>query len=335
MSSKVRAIVFHEHGTPAAVARCEEIEIPPLGPGDMRVRMLAAPINPADLNVIEGKYPVLPALPGVPGVEGVGVVEEVGVEVAGVCRGERVLLPHRLGTWREAAVLPAASLRVVPAEIPVTQAAMLRINPATALRMMRDFVPLAPGDWLLQNAANSGVGRAVIQIARATGLRTVNLVRRPELIEELRALGADVVILDDGDPRKEIAAATDGTAPRLALNAVGGDSALRLANALAPGGTIVTYGAMSRQPLRIPNGLLIFKDLHWRGFWITQWYRHATPEAEAAMFAELCDLALRGILHTPVEQVYPLDEIAIALPHAARPGRSGKVLFGGSGFVFA
>src|SRR5439155_4931234 len=134
------------------------------------------------------------------------------------------------------------------------------------------------------------------------GLRTVNFVRRVELIEEMRAAGADVVLLDDDESAKQIRDATGGADIRLAFNAVGGESALRLANALAPGGTIVTYGAMGRQPLRIPNGLLIFKDLRWRGFWVTQWYRAATRTEIGAMFEELFTLAQRGVLHTKIER---------------------------------
>ena len=133
----------------------------------------------------------------------------------------------------------------------------------------------------------------------------------------------------------QIATATGGAPLALALNAVGGDSALRLAKALAPGATIVTYGAMSRQPLRIPNGLLIFKDLRWRGFWISQWYRHAPPEAIRAMFAELFDFARQGILSSPVERVYPLADVAAALAHAAQARRSGKILFGGDAWFSA
>lgn len=320
--SKVRAIVFHQHGTPSQVARIEDVAIGLPGPNEARVRMLAAPINPADLNVIEGKYPIRPELPGVPGVEGIGKVEEVGAEVNTVSIGDLVLLPHGVGTWREACVTDASTLRVLPPEIAPVQAAMLKINPATALRMLRDFVPLQPGDWVLQNAANSGVGRAVIQIAHATGLRTVNIVRRQELVAELQAQGADLVLTED-----EKWPALPGPI-RLALNAVGGESALRLANALSRGGTLVTYGAMSRQPLRIPNGLLIFKDLRWRGFWISQWYREASAGAIDALFSELFPLVRNGILHTPVERIYPLEEVASALRHAAESGRSGKILFG-------
>ena len=246
-----------------------------------------------------------------------------------------MLLPHGYGTWREAGVVKASELIVVPDGIAPEQAAMLKINPATALRMLRDFADLKAGDWVLQNAANSAVGRAVIQLAHAAGWRTVNVVRRAELADELRAAGADVVLVEGEDLPAQIAAATNGAEIRLALNAVGGDSADRLAKVLAPGGTIVTYGAMSRQPLRIPNGLLIFKDLRWRGFWISQWYRHATPTARDAMFAELFDLMQRGVLHAPVERVYPLADATDALAHAGQSRRAGKILFGGDAWFSA
>ena len=143
------AIVLHEHGEPAKVARCEAVELPPLGLADTLVEILAAPINPADLNVIEGKYPVRPSLPGTPGVEGVGVVREIGSGVTAVEAGDHVLLPHGLGTWREAAVVDASKLIVVPHGVDVMAAAMLKINPATALRMLRDFVALESGAWIV------------------------------------------------------------------------------------------------------------------------------------------------------------------------------------------
>jgi trans-2-enoyl-CoA reductase len=326
MKPKVRAIVFHEHGDPATVARVEEVVVAAIRPDEARVRMLFAPINPADLNVIEGKYPIRPALPAVPGVEGAGVVEEVGAAVEDLKPGALVLLPHSVGTWREACVVPAAALIVVPPQIAPAQAAMLKINPVTALRMLRDFVDVRPGDWVVQNAANSGVGRAVMQIARSAGIRTVNVVRRAELLAELRSEG-DVVLLDEDDLPREIAAATDGAEIRLGLNAVGGDSALRLARALAFGGTIVTYGAMARQPLRVPNGLLIFNDQRWRGFWVTHWYEQASREARDAMFEELFSLVQRGVVRLPVEQTFTLDQAEAALVRAQQNRRAGKILW--------
>lgn len=310
---KTTAILLSEHGEPSAVARCCEVELAAPAPGEVRVRVLFAPINPADINVLEGKYPVRPELPGIPGGEGVGVVEESG---EGFDAGTRVLLPHRFGTWRLAGNVCAAELVRVPDDVPLAQAAMLRINPATALCMLREFVRLEPNEWVLQNAANSAVGRCVIQMCRHYGWRSANVVRRSELVDELLAEGADAVFVDE-----------PGELPaRLALNAVGGDSAVRLASRLADGGTIVTYGAMARQPLKIPNGLLIFNDIVWRGFWVTRWYARASAEERTALFDELFDLLRKGIISTPVEATYSLTEIAQALTHAQQAKRAGKVL---------
>jgi trans-2-enoyl-CoA reductase len=323
---KVSAIVIREHGDPVKVARLEQVELPPPGPGEARVRLQFSPINPADLNVLEGKYPVRPELPGTPGVEGVGIVEALCPGVEAPALNSLVLLPHRFGCWRAAGNVKAAELVEVPADVPMEQAAMVRINPATALLMLREFVTLAPGAWVVQNAANSAVGRSVIGLARHYGWRTVNIVRRIEVAGELRALGADVVLVESEKLKNEIAEAMAGAQIQLALNAVGGESALRIAGALAQGGVVVTYGAMGRQPLRIPNGMLIFQDLAWRGFWVTRWFEKASEAQRAALFAELFELTRKGAICAPVEAVYPLSRISEALAHAAQPMRSGKIL---------
>src|SRR5205814_10231118 len=199
-----------------------------------------------------------------------------GKSVKDLTAGALVILPHNLGTWREAVPVKASALVIVPPEIGPVHAAMLKINPMTAWRLLHDYVELKSGDWLIQNAANSAAGRAVIQIARELGYKTVNVVRRAELIDDLRADGGDVVLVDGEDLRHEVKDATSGAPVRLGLNAVGGESALRLANCLAPESTLVTFGAMSLQPLKIPNGLLIFKDLRFCGIWINKWYDNAT-----------------------------------------------------------
>ena len=158
-------------------------------------------------------------------------------------------------------------------------------------------------------------------------MRTLNVVRRAELIPELLAEGGDIVLLDDDDLGKNVRAALDGAALELALNAVGGESALRLAGALSPGGTLVTYGAMGRQPVRISNGLLIFQDLALRGFWVTRWYERSSAAQREALFAQLFDFAASGALRMPVARRYPLAEAAAAIAHAQAARRSGKILF--------
>ncbi len=327
MKESINVAVYETHGNPADVSRVETQPWPKPAAHEAVVQMRAAPINPADLNAIEGKYPGRREVPAVPGMEGAGVVVDLGSEVRNLEIGALVILPHNLGTWRDAVAVEGEKLVVVPPEIEPIQAAMLKINPMTAWRMLHGYVDLAKGDWLIQNAANSAAGRAVIQIAHELGFKTVNVVRREELIEELRAEGGDVVLVDGENLRDEVKTATDGAPIRLALNAVGGESALRLANTLAPGSTMVTYGAMSLQPLKIPNGLLIFKDLRFRGIWINQWYDRAMMAERMEAFQALFGMAKRGLLRTKVEKSYRLSEVKAAVAHAAQSKREGKIIF--------
>jgi trans-2-enoyl-CoA reductase len=327
MRKNINAAVYETHGNPADVLRVESRPWPTPGPDEVVVELRGAPINPADLNQIEGKYPLRPQLPAIPGFEGAGVVVDLGASVTNLAVDELVILPHNLGTWRDAVAVKADELVVVPSGIEPVHAAMLKINPMTAWRLLHDYADLRNGDWLIQNAANSAAGRAVIQIAHELGYKTVNVVRRNELIDELRAEGGDVVLVDGENLRDDVKNTTSGSPIRLGLNAVGGQSALRLANCLAPSSNIVTYGAMSLQPLKIPNGLLIFKDLRFRGIWINKWYDNATNNDRMEAFRLLFEMAKLGLLKTKVEKAYPLSEVKAAVTHAAKGKRSGKIIF--------
>jgi trans-2-enoyl-CoA reductase len=320
------AVVLERFGPPDEVARLGRVPFPTLEPGWVLVEVEAAPINPADVNVLEGKYGELPRLPAVPGSEGVGRVRELGAGVGEEWLGKRVLLPPKFGSWRHWGSAPVSSLRVVPMGVAVRQAAMLRINPPTAYGLLHLFTVLRPGDWIVQNAGNSGVGRAVIQIAKARGWRCVSIVRRPELVTELQALGSDVALLEGDQLSERIREATGGEAPRLGLNAVGGESALGVAGSLAEGSPLVTYGAMGKQPLRLPNSFLIFRDLRFHGFWVSRWFERASAQELDRMFEELFEWSVTGLLWAPVEAEYPLSSIREAVVHAMRSGRSGKVL---------
>jgi NADPH:quinone reductase-like Zn-dependent oxidoreductase len=330
---KSKSIIFHEFGPVEKVLSIVEEDVAEPRAGEVLIRVEAAPINPADLNMIEGKYPKRPELPATPGIEGAGLIAAIGPEVTGFAVGDRVLVPVGTGSWTEYITTPISAVNKVPAGIPALQAAMLRINPPTAWRMLHDFATLKPGDWVLQNAANSAVGIAVIVMAKSMGVHTVNIVRRAELVPQLKALGADSVLLDTDNIEEKIAAIAPPDRIPLALNAVGGESALRLANALSRRGILVTYGAMGRQPMRIPNGLLIFKNLVWTGFWISAWYKHASEEETRDMFSAIFPLLATGALNVPVAATYPLDQYQEAIRHAASDKRPGKVLFAPGGPV--
>ena len=312
-------------GKPADVLSLEERPRPRPDKGEILLEMLAAPVNPADLNVIEGKYGELPALPAIVGNEGVGRLIELGVGTNGFSEGD-LILPMRRGTWTQFMLADAATAVRLPPKMNAFQAAMLTINPVSAWGMLTSFVRLQKGDWVVQNAANSAVGRCVIQIARSRGWKTLNVVRRSDVIEDLKALGADEVVLEGGDLGAISADLCGAHRPRLGLNAVGGASALNLANALSDFGVLVTYGAMARQPLKIPNGLLIFRNLEFRGFWASRWLRSLSPARVTKMWDGLASLSMRGKLRVPIHRVFPLPDLLSAVQEAASEKRNGKVL---------
>ncbi|GAA5481151.1 MDR family NADPH-dependent oxidoreductase [Haloferula sargassicola] len=318
-------LAFSSCGTPADVLEWVEHESDPLTAEQVRVKLLAAPINPADLNFIEGTYGVKPELPATPGIEGCGEVVESRHE--GFAPGDRVIFLTRAASWTEETTVHGDLLFKLPEGIDPLQAAMLKVNPATAFRMLHGFVAVPPGGWVVQNASNSGVGRCVIQLCRSLGWRTVNLVRREELFDELKAIGADLVLLDNGDAVDAAKEVLGKERAVLALNAVGGDSALRQMNLMAPGGSHVTYGAMGRKPLKVPNGMLIFKDLSLHGFWVTKWLENARLPEVHRTYALLAGLMAEGKLGVPIDSTHKLGDYKRALARLEAPDRDGKVLF--------
>lgn len=320
----MRRAVFDRFGPPAEVIRLIDVPDPEPGPGEVRLRMQVMSINPADLLLMEGRYGARPpALPATPGAEGVGVVDAVGPGVTRLKPGD-LAAPMPVDCWTEAMVVPERAVIPLPAEVDREQAAMLKANPATAEVMLTDIRALRPGDWVAQNAANSAVGRLVIAFARAKGLRTVNVVRRPGLEADLRACGADAVVV--GDDPAAILAATGGARPVLAFDAVGGGATRALAAALADGGTVANYGLLSGEPCAVDAADLVFRGITLRGFWLAEWFGRAEPATVRAVYAGLVDKLRKGAIATPVEARYPLSRVAEAVAHAARPGRSGKIL---------
>ena len=192
-----RSALFREFGKADEVVGLEDVEVAKLEAGEVMVQVLTTPINPADLNFVQGNYGVRPELPAVPGVEGCGEVLESCVE--GFEVGDRVIFMSRVGTWQSRVVCGADCLLKVDRDLDIFQAGMLKVNPLTAWRVLKGYVDLQRGDWVIQNAANSGVGQCVIQIARELGLRTINVVRREGLEKDLLEMGGDHVLLDDVD----------------------------------------------------------------------------------------------------------------------------------------
>lgn len=317
---------FEQTGNPAEVLKLSERPVPHPEGHEVRVRMRYAPVNPADLNFIEGTYGRVAHPPCIPGHEGCGEVEEVGSAVTSLAKGDVVIPLLGAGCWTQHLIAEERYFAKLPPQIDRVQASMLRINPVTAWMLLKHFVKLDEGEWVAQNAANSGVGRAVIQLARHFGLKTINFVRRPELIDELKSLGADEVVLDNDEGVAEAKKIAGKEGLRLAFNAVGGDSAIHLMDVLGSEGTHITYGAMSRRSLKVPNKFLIFKNLQLRGLWITKWLEKASSAELAAVLDPLTTLIEKGDLVTAIDEIVPLADFQQAIVRAQQGSRQGKVI---------
>jgi NADPH:quinone reductase-like Zn-dependent oxidoreductase len=313
------AIQLTKYGKPEEGLRPVEIAEPgDPEPGQILIRVEYAPINDSDLLVASGLYAVQPKLPSVVGNEGAGKVLAVGDGAQNVNVGDRVVIPRGVFTWAEKVLAPAEEVIVLPAEIDPRQAAMLSINPPAAALLLEEFASLKPGDWIVQNAANSGVGRAVIVFAKQKRLRTINIVRRSELIQELREMGADIVLQAGPNTAAEANHATGGAPVCLALDGVGGDATGTLLEIVGWNAKIVCYAAPTRQPIKVnPLGLVAKHASIHPFFMYYPEYVPRIPEKIRAAAALVASHQLRA----PIAAVYPARRFEQALAHALAGGK--------------
>jgi NADPH:quinone reductase-like Zn-dependent oxidoreductase len=313
-------------GVPREVVQCADVaDVGEPAFGEVVIEVEACSINPADLLIIEGRYPSDIRPPAPLGIEGAGRVVAIGGGVGDVAVGDKVMSLDR-ANWVQKLKLKAEQVIKLPEGVDILQAGMLKANPASAQLMLRDYVDLAPGDWVIQNAANSGVGVNLIRLARARGIRTVNVVRRESLIQPLKAIGADVVLVDGDDLAERVRAETGGASIPLAIDAVAGPATLRLADCLADGGTVVNFGMLSGQPCQISPAQIFFRSITLTGFWLAKMMRSMPTSEIRALYTDLAGRLADGTLGVEIEATYTLDRISEAMEHAGREGRSGKIL---------
>jgi trans-2-enoyl-CoA reductase len=289
---------YAKNGPALEVVKLQMEDLPPVPKNGVALKFLFSPINPADINIIAGNYPVKPKLPGIGGSEGLGQVVAVGEKASKFKVGDLVFPANSgFGTWRTYATAEESELFAVPPAGSVKQEylATLSVNPATALQLLTDFVKLKEGDVVIQNGANSMVGFSVLQIAAARKIKTINIIRprsdSEALIERMKQYGADMVISDEYLRTAEFRnLISDLPKPKLALNCVGGHSATEMARLLEKGGTMVTYGGMSLKPVTVPTSAFIFNDICLKGFWMTKWYETNGEEGKKRVLKELISL---------------------------------------------
>jgi mitochondrial enoyl-[acyl-carrier protein] reductase / trans-2-enoyl-CoA reductase len=321
----MKKVEITDYGAPEAVAHC--IEAPDVGApgsGEIVFDVLAFPINPADISFCRGSYRLRPPLPATPGAECVGRMIAAGAGVNGIRAGDLVVNMQR-ENWVQRRRISAEDAIALPSGLDIKQAAMLRINPATALLLLEDNADLKPGDWVIQNVANSAVGRHLIVLAKTKGVRTVNVVRRDDVTSELTALGADIVLKDGPDLPQRAQQATGGAPIRLGIDAVSGDACKRIADCVANGGVVVTYGSMSGADPVISRAAL-GRGISIKSFTLGDGLAKRGREQVRAIYADLGNKLRNGVLRAPIDATYPIEEIKQALTHAQRGGRDGKVL---------
>lgn len=352
---QAKALTFKEYGEPKDILNLHGHSISPAHGDLLTLKFLASPVNPADINQLQGVYPSKPTFTtslstpdpiAVGGNEGVAEVIGLGNNVKGLQKGDWVVMKAPgFGTWRTHAQTTAANLLPIRNKDGITpiQAGTVSVNPCTAYRMLKDFASLKEGEWFIQNGANSGVGRSAIQLAKVFGYKSINIIRKretgtEEMKNELKALGAGAVVTDEeamdkgfGEKVKEWT--NGGREPvRLGLNCVGGKIVNSMAKTLAPEGHMVTYGGMSKQPVMLPTALLIFKNIHFDGFWVSKW-SDQNPEEKQKTVDHVLDLTREGkFKDVPLQEVEwnwetKKDELVSAVQGTLEGFRSGKGIF--------
>jgi NADPH2:quinone reductase len=326
----MKAVVFDRCGPPEEVLQVRDVPAPgDPGPGEVRVRMLASPVNPSDILYVRGEYAKPQSMPATPGFEGVGIVEAIGSGfLARRVRGKRVsVLNGATGNWQEQVVVPARQAIPVPADLPDEQAAAFFVNPASAVVMTQYVLRVPPGAWLLQSAAGGALGRMVIRLGKHYGFRTINVVRRREQAEELLRAGGDAAICtaDESVPNR-VLQITGGVGAPFALDAVGGATGTSLLQSLSPGGRMLVYGTLAGEPIQIDPRVLMVGQKRVEGFWLSQWAPRQGVLTMLGLIRRIGKLFREGIVTSEIGATFPLNDVQAAVKQAVLPGRQGKVL---------
>ncbi len=322
----MRAALHEQFGDPTEVLHGGEAPTPQPGAGEVRVRTVLAPIHNHDLWTVRGQYGYKPTLPAIGGSEATGVIEALGEGVTGLREGQRVSAASVHGTWAESFIAPARMVIPMPDSIDDNMAAQLIAMPLSAL-MLLEFLQVEKGQWIVQNAANGAVGKALAMLAKARGVHCLNLVRRDDGVAEMQALGIDhTVSTAQPDWMAQVRAQLGEGGAAAAVDSVGGKASGELVSLLGENGTLVSFGSMTGEPMQIGSGDVIFKQTTVKGFWGSKVSQAMAPEDKRRLVGELLTLAAAGGLSLPVDAVFGLDQIAEAAKASLQPGRNGKVL---------
>ncbi|KKB07619.1 zinc-binding dehydrogenase [Devosia chinhatensis] len=322
----MKRAVYFEFGTPEKVLQAEEAPTPEPGPGQVRVRMMLSAVHNHDLMTIAGQYGFKPNLPAVPGTEAVGRVDALGEGVTHLSLGQRVAGGAE-GTWAQFYLADAARLVPVPDSVDDETACQLVSMPLSA-KMLLDSLGVKSGEWIAINAANGAVGKLLSQFGAEQGVRVLGLVRREAAVAEMAALGFSDVVATEGESWAEAVREKTGGAPIVrGIESLGGEGAGQLASILADGAELISFGAMTGQPLKLSAGELLFRNITVKGFWGAK--PPVKPERIGQLLGELVADAAAGKLTLDIEAAYAIDQVGEAARASGEAGRKGKIAIRG------
>ncbi|KAK9808716.1 hypothetical protein WJX72_002434 [[Myrmecia] bisecta] len=329
-------VVKYNFDVPADAIEVGKLDIPQPGEKEVLIRLILRPVNPADIFSIQGVYPGFrpSSLPAVPGLEGVGLVDRNGPGASKFEVGQRVVaVPWRavegLGTWQQYVVVPESSLLAVPQSLTDETAAQFFVNPVTAYGFLESFN--APqGEYILQSAAGSVLGRQLIQMAKHRGVRTINVVRREEQKQELKDLGADEVICSTTeDVVKRVMEITGGKGAFGAVDPVGGETTGKLLSSLRHGGALYIYGAMEAFTFTCSIPDVLFQNKIVAGFWLGVWLASLPPSRKQQVLEEVMKLLEGGVVTPFHGRTFELEHAKEAVAHTQEKARGGKAFLKG------
>ncbi len=325
----MRAVVCNGYGRPADVVTLVDEPVRAPAPDEVVVAIEAAPIHLSDIYYMRGVPGFSQRVPPyVPGRNGVGRVMRCGQDAAAFPTGSRVFLPRFVGSWCEEVVIQEKVLQPAPEGVPAEQLALVSGNLMTSYLLLTGITTLQPGDWVLQNAANSNCGLYIARLARAWNLKTVNVVRRDAAIAPVLEAGGDLVFVDGEDLPARVAASEAGGRIRLAFDPVAGPGTARIGECLGSEGTLVLYGLLASEAASVRIVDLMFRGITVLGYYNPRLFLRLSPAEQRELYLELGRIVSDEAFHAPLAAVYPLEDIRLALEHAEKSGaeRNGKIV---------
>eukprot|EP00850_Spirogloea_muscicola_P017020 SM000142S00534 [mRNA] locus=s142:245589:247190:+ [translate_table: standard] len=293
------------------------------------------------------------AFPATPGLEGMGVVEALGDGAAAAGApppGTRVVpllaayTKAGQGSWQQYVAVAAPDVHPIPDSVPDEVAAQLIVNPFTSYGMLQDLaIPkgcqqapgtmltwewLSAGEYLVQTAANSALGRQLITLASVAGIKTINVVRKDTYVDELKKLGADEIIVstDEEEIAKRVYRITEGRYAYAAVDSVAGKGTKAMVASVRSGGTVFIFGGASGPEFVASIGDLIFRDVTIRGWWLSRYIEKHSPDELQRLVKEILTLYESGCLEISHGETYDLADFATALKKNQAEGRGGKII---------